>query len=379
MVQNDGQNLGFILSTPRSGSTLLSTILDNHSVLSCPNEPWLLLPFASLDKSTAIWQEASYSFSLSKLGINEFVPEYDFLKITNEAIVKLYNTSLNDGKSYLIDKTPRYIFILNYIEKQFPHAKCVYLKRNPLDVAASYMSTWNASVDVLCGNEINPYSFDFILGFRNLADFFSSKSDYKYIINYEDLVLNPKEEIIKLCEFLGISYQEKMEDYSQNQSALTNHANKSMGDKKILEKSAVSNSSVSNWKKLNNKDLQSLFNVLGADLFKQLGYQDTLHELMELGINISDSETSKQKYYQLSAFMSSEGSNYWHEKTLFQKANNEIFERSLVMNKIEAELESKSNELILKNSILNEIYSSKWWSIGSFFKKIFKYFFNPLN
>src|SRR4051794_7268466 len=50
MIDHDGHNLAFILGLPRSGTTLLSVILDKHPQVLCPPEPWVMLALESVGK-----------------------------------------------------------------------------------------------------------------------------------------------------------------------------------------------------------------------------------------------------------------------------------------------------------------------------------------
>ena len=54
MISPQGRNLVFILSAPRSGSTLVSAILGNHHQTFSPPEPWLLLSLNALYSPDAV-------------------------------------------------------------------------------------------------------------------------------------------------------------------------------------------------------------------------------------------------------------------------------------------------------------------------------------
>lgn len=57
----NGKNLIFIVSQPRSGSTLLQRILSAHSQICTTSEPWLALPL--------LWNNPIHNFK-----INDNVP-----------------------------------------------------------------------------------------------------------------------------------------------------------------------------------------------------------------------------------------------------------------------------------------------------------------
>ena len=52
-VGAEGQGLVFLLGVPRSGTTLLATMLDRHPAITAPPEPWLMLALAELGRRFA--------------------------------------------------------------------------------------------------------------------------------------------------------------------------------------------------------------------------------------------------------------------------------------------------------------------------------------
>ena len=61
--------------------------------------------------------------------------------------LNIYNRILDDaGRDVLVDKTPRYYLILPFLKQLFPNAKFVWIRRNPLDVAASFKTTWKVDL-----------------------------------------------------------------------------------------------------------------------------------------------------------------------------------------------------------------------------------------
>ena len=45
-----GDNLVFLIGLPRSGTTLLSQLLNNHPEIDAPPEPWVMLAFHQLGR-----------------------------------------------------------------------------------------------------------------------------------------------------------------------------------------------------------------------------------------------------------------------------------------------------------------------------------------
>ena len=191
-IADDGSNVVFLLSSPRAGSTLLSAILNRHSRILCPAEPWFLLSLHALyhDIGTGI---AAYNRGLADIGLREFAGGDEFLRAARAFASSLYGSRLvAAGRSVFVDKTPRYYHILPFLAALFPRARMIWLKRNPLDVAASYKTSWGVPVAEVVGRDLSPNSFDLTLGLMNLGAWFDG-SPGRFEIVYEELVADPDE------------------------------------------------------------------------------------------------------------------------------------------------------------------------------------------
>ena len=140
--KNKSENrLIFLISLPRSGSTLLQRILGGHDSVFTAGESWLMLhPLYALkhDRIQADYEPKYAEIALREI-INQF-PEKDeiFYKAVRRYSLTFYDQALeNSGKSFFLDKTPRYYMILNDLIRVFPNAHYVFLFRNPMAVLSS--------------------------------------------------------------------------------------------------------------------------------------------------------------------------------------------------------------------------------------------------
>ena len=334
MVSQDGKNLVFIFCLPRSGSTLLSLLLDGHERICCPPEPWYLLKLLTFRRQVNPF--CLYDDNLALVGSNEFIDAPTFASSAAAFAATAYNARLHEtGKEIFVDKTPRYYHVIDEIDRVFPRAKKIFLKRNPLDVALSYKSTWNVSPEMLTGSSLFN-TLDFALGLYRLNDYFSEASADKHVVKYEDLVASPEENLRKICDFIGVEYDQGMLDFSRNKKS--GHSGSSMGDKKIHETSAIHASSKnSGINKFNDAELQKLISFLGVDIFDKLGYSDVINPLKE-------------------------------RKIVFPEERHALLLRSKYINK-----KSKYDEMCnLSTKDMDDIYSFK----KSFFAKIFRIYNN---
>ncbi len=256
----------FLLSTPRSGSTLVSALLGSHNDILCPPEPWLLLSLSTAGIPNSANPADAQALSIAAA---EFFGDgrTDKLAIAAKAI---YADALSsNAKKVFVDKTPRYYHCLDLVRKFEADGKFIILLRNPLDVAASYKSTWGIEVaEILRTNSDEPALFDFVLGFRRLIEFAQSTSSL--VVHYENLVREPQVQMNRIFSYLGVPAVTISDKLNLGESSLATSA---LGDKKILQTPAVSTSSVGAFKHTLSKDeIEIVRNALGRSLFERLGY-----------------------------------------------------------------------------------------------------------
>ncbi|MBU0595569.1 sulfotransferase, partial [Candidatus Bipolaricaulota bacterium] len=133
-----GDNLIFLISQPRAGSTLLQRILGSHPEVHTVSEPWLMLhPFYA---TRAEGIDTEYSQRIARVGVGSFMEEMpngrdDHDEGIRRMYAHLYTRALDgSGKSRFLDKTPRYYLIIPDLLRVFPEARFILLFRNPLAV-----------------------------------------------------------------------------------------------------------------------------------------------------------------------------------------------------------------------------------------------------
>ena len=293
MIEMDGTNLVFILSTPRAGSTLLAAMLGNHSQAYAPPEPWLLLPLSTLYSPQAEITD-TYEHFLARIAWGSYMENRIFDDAARVFALSVYNALLQKSKKTIfIDKTPRYFHILPWLEQLFPRAKKIWLRRNPLDVIASCKSTWGVSINEILGNPISPISFDNTIGFSLLAEFFFDNKDNHLSIKYEDFVQDSTQVLNALCNFLGLSIEPEMANYGANNEMKDTYTHASLGDKEVFRYTKPHTDSVMRWRKiLTPQEVSSILVTLGQKIFIQHGYEQELDEAITW-VKLEHSKISK--------------------------------------------------------------------------------------
>ena len=288
MIQPTGQNLVFLLSTPRAGSTLLSAILSNHARVLCPNEPWFLLGLNALYHGGNL-TFACYEHGGVETALRDLLSAREYLDAARAFAVCVYNRKLSAaGRSVLVDKTPRYYHILSFIDELFPEARKIWLQRNPLDVVASYQTSWQLTVDQLFDPGFGPMGFDLTLGLARFAAFFRGQPN-AFEIRYEDLVRNPRPVLERLCAFLGVASQPDLEHYGADPQALAERKSKQMGDTNVFAHARPHTQSLDRWETvLTAEQIQKVLDTIGARFFERMGYGDTVQTLRTRGFRFPE-------------------------------------------------------------------------------------------
>ncbi len=268
-----GKNLIFIVSQPRSGSTLLQRVLAGHPDIQTSAETWLMLhPIYGL-RGTGI--EAEYGAAFAAEGVREFIQNYATdSNIHDEAIRNWAQTIYEDaltkhGKTLFLDKTPRYFFIIPELYRLFPEAKFIFLIRNPMAVLASELTTYVKGDWPVLGI----FQPDLLLAPRLILEGIEQLGEDAITIHYEQFVSEPEKNISALCERLGIAFHDTMLDYSRT-PAPKGKMNDPVG---IHQHTRPSRSSIDKWKKMADDTQSRHFALsylenLGSEIMERLGY-----------------------------------------------------------------------------------------------------------
>lgn len=217
LQRNDqaGSELAFLVSLPRSGSTLLQRILAGHPDIGTLPEPWIMLnPCHGLhgEKLSGDYEPAMASAALEGFLTNSGGGTALYDSAVRAMGEQLYGTALaGSGKRIFLDKTPRYFHILPELRRVYPAARFIFLLRHPLAVMTSALHTWfEGDVDAFLNNNNAVDCFD---GPIRLYETLSELGEAAVCVQYEKLVTDPAGEIRRLCNRIGIAYCEDMLNY----------------------------------------------------------------------------------------------------------------------------------------------------------------------
>jgi hypothetical protein len=211
--------LVFLIGPPRSGSTLLTRMLGAHSAIVAPPEPHLLTPIAHLGFYERVG-EAPYDPVISEAGIRELVAtlprgEADYLDALRAYTDMIYERLLSgSGAHLLLDKTPAYALVLDFVARLYPKARYVVLTRHPLAVWSSVVGSFFDG-DHVAAHAHNPVLERYVPA---VARFLREAPVPLHHLRYEELVSAPRESMEGLCDFLDIAFEEGMIEYGRSAS-----------------------------------------------------------------------------------------------------------------------------------------------------------------
>jgi tetratricopeptide (TPR) repeat protein len=190
----------FIVGMPRSGTTLLTSMLSHHRAIGTAGELPAIIEFAP---------------ELEELAKRGFPYPQAAKHLTSAAAARLidaYEKRLRRDTGpevpYVIDKNPLNFRHLGFISMLFPEARIIHCTRDPLDTGLSnYFVRFPLKLD---------YSFDL----RNIGQFYREYArlmehwrmvlPLKMVeISYEDMILNTEQTARRVLEFLGLEWEER--------------------------------------------------------------------------------------------------------------------------------------------------------------------------
>lgn len=223
---------------------------------------------------------------------NGVLPDHVFEQACRSFALQVYNGLLqSSGAGIVIDKSPRYYYALEFIDSLFPRARRIGLIRNPFSVVASYKKValrgdepFNLAADLL-DSKFSIKMADITVGLFRYFNYFKDENPYAYRLRYESLVTEPREEMIRLCQFLGIAYEEGLERYGNYMDTAKSGLYFSMGvgDPYVNGHKEAHQHSIDSWKELLSKEeIEMYCRAIGAGIFHELGYSEQLEEAERL-------------------------------------------------------------------------------------------------
>ena len=198
----------FLLSMPRSGSTLVQRILASHAAIATKSEPWLMLPpLLALHPDMPFVSPWQRVITLGLQDLATALPNgvEDYLAAANAFGSELYGRATGDGERYFLDKTPAYHWIADDLFRTFCDASFIYLWRNPLSVVASHVETF-------CQGHwgVAKHAGDLFDGLNNLVCSYERNADRAITARFEDLATGSTPAWEKVFNYLDLEFDPQL-------------------------------------------------------------------------------------------------------------------------------------------------------------------------
>jgi hypothetical protein len=280
----------FIVGVPRSGTTLLRLMCDAHPELSIPPEMGFMPAAASLrrrqrdalqqeflDLVTGMqsWEDAN----IQRVEFERALRKLEPFTIT-EGVRTFYRAyAWRFDKPRWGDKTPSYCLHMREIEKIVPEAHFIHIIRDGRDVALSLRGLWFSPGDRI--EQLAHHWRSWIETARR-----SGKRRRHYMeVRYEQLIDDAPVVLRKVCDFIGLTYDARMEKYYESSAKRLDEV-KSMyrqdGSLVITKEERLYNqrftlrppepSRVFRWRSEMDAETRSRFEAIAGDLLEELGY-----------------------------------------------------------------------------------------------------------
>ncbi len=245
----------FVLSLPRTGSTLLRLLLDSHPQVYCPDELNLGRLVHALSSTQEGLTEPPNPSGPAMADIDPASPA----AVATRQIVgdMLAAAAATRGKTLWCDKSPSNLEHVPVIERIFPEARYLVLHRHALDFAMSCLrfSTYGFFLTVV-DDYVRKDHRNFLRALlqawndktAELLEFERRHAGRCLRLRYEDLVAEPAAILERVCDFLGV---ERVPDLAKRVFSSPHQQRAYHGDPKAYYSSGIADSSVGSGAELN--------------------------------------------------------------------------------------------------------------------------------
>jgi|GEM_PF-433213 len=266
----------FIIGSGRNGSTLLSSMLNQHSKIMVPPEQWVLYEVIIKYKLYNLieWKDlVNICLGLYadiqtnegwKTNFQHLYSELHNLPKSRRTLTKILDKIyLTHGRQRELqfetwgEKSPLNTVYLRYIYPVFPQSKYVFLIRDGRDVVSS--------ITKVRGRDLKYAAWRWNY---SIAQFEWLKSEVSgnqlRIIRYEDLITEPEKTLRKLMSFLGYDYESSMMNYQES----VDYLDLEKFDYHQNVKRSLDKQRIGKWKdRLSQEEIDKLMPMLKDNLF----------------------------------------------------------------------------------------------------------------
>jgi hypothetical protein len=208
----------FLIGCPRSGTTLLQSMITAHpQIASFPETHFLV---ATGRTRRGVWctrlglaspemkeQLDRFLVDIGRTDMSVFFPKYGiWSRQYATTLVRILDTlTIEQEKTFWLEKTPGHLHYVERLEQYIPGVKFIHILRTGADVVASlyevthdYPRDWGGQYDI--DQCIARWNEDVKLSQR-----YCHKANH-HIVHYERLVQSPTAVLTGVCQFIGVPF-----------------------------------------------------------------------------------------------------------------------------------------------------------------------------
>lgn len=254
----------FIGGFMRSGTTLLRYLLDSHPNISCGPETVRFIPELRTYIDNVLSSDV-FVKTLDNFDLNE---EKFFSLAATDTISSFFSPLCeNNNKTRWATKTPSNILHFDFLSRAFPDAYFIHVIRDGRECLCSLnnVNWWSKPLE-------NPVAFYDTA--KRWAEYVETGRTHgkniRYLeIKYEDLTENPKQELLKILNFIEEDWDDALlahEKREYKHEVMVDARNKA-GAARPIEKQEMK------WKNILSNKQSKRFSTIAGDLLNDLGYE----------------------------------------------------------------------------------------------------------
>ncbi|MCK5874071.1 MAG: sulfotransferase [Alcanivoracaceae bacterium] len=324
----------FLISSERSGSNLITKMMDSHPRVCGPSPKHILRTFGiesaklyPYDRADNWERITAILLRLLQSDFAKWQHDYDAAALAalaergdlRKLLASVFEAeAASQGKDMLFIKEIQIHACIPFINALFPGARFVYLVRDPRDMALSWRENAAHPGGLVAG----------AIQWRNdqagaLPVFGPLAYDKRAVcVRYEDLIQNPEQQLGRICNLLGISYAPEMLQY--HQSKLTQDNAQTQEAWKNLSQGVMSQNHGKFSEKLSAQEV-AVIEAICAPLMPAFGY--TLASNLADLQKINNQTVNNMHAAEIQKYPPRPGKGPFAHDVVFQELNNMPFSR----------------------------------------------------
>ncbi|MEG3892802.1 sulfotransferase [Microcoleus sp. Z1_A1] len=211
----------FLVGSPRSGTTMLQSLLAAHpEVISFPESKFF--HYLLYKKFAGKLPGRMEAFFKDEINRPELLQGFDDSQTVATKVSwfvgVLDGLAAEQNKSIWLEKTPEHIYFIEDIQRFLPDAKFIHILRNSMDTIASLHEATRNSHDLWgpgwdLNHCIHRWKEAMLISHKY------AKNSNHILVKYEEILDNKVKKLEKLCQFMEIEYDDKMLEFYQEKAA----------------------------------------------------------------------------------------------------------------------------------------------------------------